>query len=205
MRSTRCSTRCRKTPCFVSRWFATPQDVLESDLNHLAKKAVGETLASEQTLKDVHEARSLIGSARKLYQGHAGVLPARARRAELDRRGSESGLNVMLNAGLAAGAGGRWWRRSTATCAGIAVLLQRQQSAPVVHATDVQLQHAANLSPVWSRAQARGHPGITMFNRGGGPITFDPPANRSGPADERPPVPVRPDGFRQIGHRSTVC
>ena len=29
---------------------ATPQDVLESDLNHLAKKAVGETLASEQTL-----------------------------------------------------------------------------------------------------------------------------------------------------------
>ncbi|MGR0331879.1 TraC family protein, partial [Bacillus cereus] len=31
---------------------ATPQDVLESDLNHLAKKAVGETLASEQTLKD---------------------------------------------------------------------------------------------------------------------------------------------------------
>ena len=30
---------------------ATPQDVLESDLNHLAKKAVGETLASEQTLR----------------------------------------------------------------------------------------------------------------------------------------------------------
>ena len=48
---------------------ATPQDVLESDLNHLAKKAVGETLASEQTLKDVHEARSLIGSAHKLYRG----------------------------------------------------------------------------------------------------------------------------------------
>jgi hypothetical protein len=28
---------------------ATPQDVLEAHLNHLAKKAVGETLASEQT------------------------------------------------------------------------------------------------------------------------------------------------------------
>jgi hypothetical protein len=35
-------------------------------------------------------------------------------------------------------------------------------------------QHAANLSPVWGRAQGTGHPGITMFNRGGGPITFDP-------------------------------
>jgi hypothetical protein len=28
---------------------ATPQDVLEAHLNHLSKKAVGETLASEQT------------------------------------------------------------------------------------------------------------------------------------------------------------
>lgn len=47
-----------------------PQDILESHLNHLAKKAVGETLASEQTLKDVQEARSLIGSAHKLYREH---------------------------------------------------------------------------------------------------------------------------------------
>ena len=35
-------------------------------------------------------------------------------------------------------------------------------------------QHAANLAPVWGRSQGTGHPGITMFNRGGGPITFDP-------------------------------
>jgi hypothetical protein len=26
----------------------------------------------------------------------------------------------------------------------------------------------------WGRSQGTGHPGITMFNRGGGPITFDP-------------------------------
>src|SRR3546814_8580025 len=35
-------------------------------------------------------------------------------------------------------------------------------------------QHAANLAPVWGRSQGTGHPGITFFNRGGGPITFDP-------------------------------
>src|SRR3546814_14297830 len=35
-------------------------------------------------------------------------------------------------------------------------------------------QHAATLSPVWGRSQGTGHPGITFFNRGGGPITFDP-------------------------------
>jgi len=36
---------------------ATPQDVLEAHLNHLARKAVGETLASEQTRQDVQQAR----------------------------------------------------------------------------------------------------------------------------------------------------
>jgi hypothetical protein len=35
-------------------------------------------------------------------------------------------------------------------------------------------QHVANLAPVWGRSQGTGHPGITFFNRGGGPITFDP-------------------------------
>ncbi|MBI0473689.1 hypothetical protein, partial [Pectobacterium parmentieri] len=35
-------------------------------------------------------------------------------------------------------------------------------------------QHVANLSPTWGRSQGTGHPGITVFNRGGGLITFDP-------------------------------
>ena len=66
---------------------ATPQDILESHLNHLAKKAVGETLASEQTLKDVQEARSLIGSAHKLYRGTLAFYLRGRDEAELDRRG----------------------------------------------------------------------------------------------------------------------
>src|SRR3546814_18736110 len=78
---------------------ATPQDVLEADLNHLAKKAVGETLASEQTLKDVQEARSLIGSAHKLYRGTLAFYLRGRDEAELDRRGLDL-ANVMLNAGL---------------------------------------------------------------------------------------------------------
>ncbi|RMR98399.1 hypothetical protein ALP74_04717, partial [Pseudomonas coronafaciens pv. garcae] len=35
-------------------------------------------------------------------------------------------------------------------------------------------QHVANLSPVWGRASGTGNPGITLFNRGGAPLTFDP-------------------------------
>src|SRR3546814_9244312 len=78
---------------------ATPQDVLETHLNHLAKKAVGETLASEQTLRDVQEARSLIGSAHKLYRGSLAFYLRGRDEAELDHRGLQL-ANVMLNAGL---------------------------------------------------------------------------------------------------------
>ena len=95
---------------------ATPQDVLESDLNHLAKKAVGETLASEQTLRtcmkpapDRQRAQALPGTLAFYLRGRD--------EAELDRRGLDL-ANVMLNAGLQPVRETTRWRRSTATCAG---------------------------------------------------------------------------------------
>ncbi|WP_277342306.1 FtsK/SpoIIIE domain-containing protein, partial [Pseudomonas viridiflava] len=36
------------------------------------------------------------------------------------------------------------------------------------------VQRVANLCPVWGRSSGTGHPGITLFNRGGAPLTFDP-------------------------------
>jgi len=36
------------------------------------------------------------------------------------------------------------------------------------------VQHVANLAPIWGRSEGTGHPGFTFFNRGGGPLTFDP-------------------------------
>ena len=152
---------------------ATPQDILESHLNHLAKKAVGETLASEHTLKDVQEARSLIGSAHKLYRGALAFYLRGRDEAELDRRGLHL-ANVMLNAGLQPvreddevaplNSYLRWL-----PCCYNPGLDRRQWFTQLMFA-----QHAANLAPVWGRAQGTGHPGITLFNRGGGPITFDP-------------------------------
>ena len=152
---------------------ATPQDILESHLNHLAKKAVGETLASEQTLKDVQEARSLIGSAHKLYRGALAFYLRGRDEAELDRRGLHL-ANVMLNAGLQPvreddevaplNSYLRWL-----PCCYNAAQDKRQWFTQLMFA-----QHVANLAPVWGRAQGTGHPGITLFNRGGGPITFDP-------------------------------
>lgn len=152
---------------------ATPQDVLEAHLNHLSRKSVGETLASEQTRQDVQQARSLIGSAHKLYRGALAFYLRGRDLQQLDDRGLQL-ANVMLNAGL----------QPVREEDEVAPLNSYLRWLPCVYdpATDkrqwyTQLmfaQHAANLAPVWGRSQGTGHPGITLFNRGGGPITFDP-------------------------------
>jgi conjugative transfer ATPase len=152
---------------------ATPQDVLESHLNHLSKKAVGETLASEQTRQDVERARTLIGSAHKLYRGALAFFVRARNLDELDARGLQM-ANVMLSAGLQPireedevaplNSYLRWLPAVFEPAAD-----KRQWYTQLMFA-----QHLANLAPVWGRSQGSGHPGITLFNRGGGPITFDP-------------------------------
>ncbi|MBK0032601.1 conjugative transfer ATPase [Erwinia sp. S43] len=151
----------------------TPQDILEAHLNHLAKKAVGETLASEQALKDVQQARGLIGSSHKLYRASLAFYLRGRDLADLDMRGLQLG-NVLLNAGL----------QPVREEDEVAPLNSYLRWLPCVYDPGkdkrqwyTQLmfaQHAANLAPVWGRSQGTGHPGITFFNRGGGTITFDP-------------------------------
>ncbi|WP_413730119.1 conjugative transfer ATPase [Sodalis sp. RH22] len=152
---------------------ATPQDVLEAHLNHLSKKAVGETLASEQTRQDVQQARSLIGSSHKLYRGALAFYLRGNDREQLDARGLQL-INVMLNAGL----------QPVREEDEVAPLNSYLRWLPCVfdpatdkHQWHTQLmfaQHAANIAPVWGRNRGSGHPGMTQFNRGGEPITVDP-------------------------------
>lgn len=151
----------------------TPQDKLEAHLNYLSKKSVGETLASEQTRQDVQHARTLIGSAHKLYRGAVAFYLRGRDRAELDARTLQL-TNVMLGAGLQPvreddevaplNSYLRWL-----PCNYDPAKDRRQWYTQLMFA-----QHLANLAPVWGRSQGTGHPGITVFHRGGGTITFDP-------------------------------
>ena len=152
---------------------ATPQDVLEAHLNHLARKAVGETLASEQARHDVQQARGLIGSAHKLYRGALTFYLRGRDQAELDARGLQLG-NVLLNAGM----------QPVREDDEVAPLNTYLRWLPCVYDPDKDkrqwytqlmfVQHGVNVAPLWGRSQGTGHPGITLFNRGGGTITFDP-------------------------------
>ncbi|NWC00527.1 conjugative transfer ATPase [Pseudomonas gingeri] len=151
----------------------TPQDMLEAHLNHLARKSVGDTLASEQTREDVHQARSHIGSAHKLYRGAVAFYLRGQDVEDLDRRTLQL-HNVMLNAGLQPvrdehevaplNSYLRWL-----PCVFNPGMRDSQWYTPLMFA-----QHVANLAPVWGRSEGTGHPGFTFFNRGGGPLTFDP-------------------------------
>lgn len=151
----------------------TPQDILESHLNYLAKKSVGETLASEQTRDDVDDARKLIGSSHKLYRASVAFY-LRGQTEHILQERELALCNVMLGAGL----------QPIREEDEVAPLNSYLRWLPCVYnpAKDkkqwyTQLmfaQHVANLAPVWGRSQGTGHPGITFFNRGGGTVTFDP-------------------------------
>lgn len=151
----------------------TPQDRLEAHLNYLAKKSVGETLDSEQTRQDVSEARSIIGRSHKLYRAAIAFYVRGHDLKELNARTAQL-ANVMLNAGL----------QPVREDDEVAPLNSYLRWLPCAfnpakdpHQRYTQLffaQHLANLCPVWGRHQGTGHPGITFFNRGGEPVTFDP-------------------------------
>ena len=151
----------------------TPQDTLEAHLNYLAKKSVGETLASEQTRDDVEDARKLIGSSHKLYRSSVAFYLRGKNETELEARELEL-CNVMLGAGLQPireedevaplNSYLRWL-----PCVYDPVKDKKQWYTQLMFA-----QHVANIAPVWGRSQGTGHPGITFFNRGGGTVTFDP-------------------------------
>lgn len=151
----------------------TPQDILESHLNYLAKKLVGETLASEQTRDDVDDARKLIGSSHKLYRASVAFY-LRGQTEQLLPERELALCNVMLGAGLQPireedeiaplNSYLRWL-----PCVYNPVKDKKQWYTQLMFA-----QHVANLTPVWGRSQGTGHPGITFFNCGGVTVTFDP-------------------------------
>ncbi|MBB1525372.1 conjugative transfer ATPase [Pectobacterium carotovorum subsp. carotovorum] len=152
---------------------ATPQDVLETHLNHLAKKAVGETLASEQTLADVQEARSLIGGSHKLYRASLAFYLRGRDEEELDSRGLQL-ANVMLGAGLQPVREEDEVAPLNTYLRWLPCMYNPAQDRKQWYTQLMFAQHVANLSPTWGRSRGTGHPGITVFNRGGSLITFDP-------------------------------
>jgi hypothetical protein len=150
----------------------TPQDVLEEQLNRLARKAIGENLASTQTRQDVEEARALIGRQHKLYRGTL-ALYLRAPMSSNCASARSSWPTCCSAPACSRCARAMKWPPATATCAGCRWSTTRAGHAQLVHPPDVRSARG-NLLPLWGRSIGTGNPGITLFNRGGAPLSFDP-------------------------------
>lgn len=151
----------------------TPQDALEAHLNHLSRKAVGATLASEQTRQDVQQARTLIGTAHKLYRTGIAFYLRGADMETLDAHTRQL-LNVMLNAGLQPVRDEDEVAPLNSYLRWLPAFFDPVKDRRQWYTQLTFAQHLANMLPVWGRSQGTGHPGITFFNRGGGLVTFDP-------------------------------
>ncbi|MEE4140051.1 conjugative transfer ATPase [Pseudomonas viridiflava] len=152
----------------------TPQDVLEAHLEKLARKSVGDNTASAMTREAVDNARKLIGREHKLYRGSVAFYLKGRDEAQLTSRSMQL-TNALLSAGMEPVASDdevaplnsylRWLPGNFDVT---------QKRAMDWYVQMMLVQHVANLCPVWGRSGGTGHPGITLFNRGGAPLTFDP-------------------------------
>jgi conjugative transfer ATPase len=152
----------------------TPQDTLESHLEQLSRKAVGDTQASILTREDVQTARQLLGRKHKLYRGSVAFFLRGNDKTQLQERSLQLS-NALLGAGMAPveprdevaplNSYIRWLPAN---------FDPSQKRALDWHTQLMFAQHIANLAPVWGRSTGTGHPGLTLFNRGGAPLTVDP-------------------------------
>ncbi len=152
----------------------TPQDVLEAHLEKLARKSVGDNQASSLTREAVDDAKKLIGREHKLYRGAVAFYLTGLDEKQLGERSMQL-TNALLGAGM----------EPVSTDDEVAPLNSylrwlpgnfdvNQKRALDWYVQMMLAQHVANLCPVWGRSSGTGHPGITLFNRGGAPLTFDP-------------------------------
>ncbi len=151
----------------------TPQDVLEEQLNRLARKAIGENLASTQTRQDVEEARALIGRQHKLYRGTLALYLRGADEQQLRQR-SVQAANVLLGAGLQPVREGDEVAACNSYLRWLPMVYNPLRDTRSWYTRLLFAQHVANLLPLWGRSVGTGNPGITFFNRGGAPLSFDP-------------------------------
>jgi len=152
----------------------TPQDTLEDHLEQLSRKAVGDTQASILTREDVSTARQLLGRKHKLYRGSVAFFLRGQDHPQLQERSLQLS-NALLSAGMTPVEP----RDEVAPLNSYIRWLPGNFDPSQRRAMDwyTQLmfaQHVANLAPVWGRSTGTGHPGLTLFNRGGAPLTVDP-------------------------------
>lgn len=151
----------------------TPQDVLENHFNQLDRKSVGETLESQSTRDDIETARKIMQSGHKLYRGNLAFY-TRGDSIQEVRKNTQRIESVLSNNNIFL------IKESDEQVALDHYILNLPMNFDPMRDTHTQCgrflyaQHAANLAPAFGRSTGTPNPGISFFNRGGAPLSFDP-------------------------------
>lgn len=151
----------------------TPQDILEDRLNRLSKKAIGENIESDQVQDDIALAKEMMGSKHRLYQGSIAFYMKADTDKELDSN-SALLMNKLLGAGLQPVEPSDEIASCNSYIRWLPMVFKPHLDKKLWYSKLMFAQHIANVAPFWGRSTGTGNPGLTFFNRGGAPVTFDP-------------------------------
>ena len=160
---------------YVTTLVPVPQDTVDAHVDRIAASATGESADAIRARADCRAAKEIMGERHKLYRlGVAFYLRAPCME-DLNRLTAQA-RTVLLRHGF----------RAVAPKDDVRALDNFLLHLPMAYEPDADkaagwrqtrlawVQHAANVWPLFGRSTGTGHPGLSFFNRGGEPLTFDP-------------------------------
>ena len=159
----------------VTTTVVVPQDTVELHIEAIDKAAIGDSAAAARTKSDCREAKKILGERHKFYRSRFAFY-VRAQSTERLNRITNQARAILLNYNF----------RAIAIKDDVKALDNFITNLPMNYDADkdrqegwrqaqlMLVQHTANLSCFFGRSVGTGNPGITAFNRGGEPLSFDP-------------------------------
>ncbi|WP_140919658.1 conjugative transfer ATPase [Limnobaculum xujianqingii] len=150
-----------------------PQDQLEEHLNKLADRAIGENTDSIYTKSDCQEVKTYLKDGHKMYRS-ALAFYLTAENTQLLQKQVRELNNVLLNASLVPIQENDEVAPLSAYLRWLPMCFEPARDKRNLYTKFNFVQHMANLLPFFGRETGTGNPGVSYFNRGGSPLTFDP-------------------------------
>ncbi|EOV0285992.1 conjugative transfer ATPase [Salmonella enterica] len=150
-----------------------PQDLLETHLNRLSGRAIGENTESEYTRQDCQTVREWLKDGHKMYRSSLAFYLSAPDIPALDRQ-IRTLNSVLLNAGLVPVHDSDEVVPLSSYLRWLPASFDPSRDKRNLYTKFNFVQHIASLLPVFGRETGTGHPGISYFNRGGAPLDFDP-------------------------------
>ena len=150
-----------------------PQDVLEDQLNRLARKAIGENLAPRPRPARMSKRLARSSAASTSCTAERWRSTCAVTMSSNCTSCSVSLTNALLGAGLQPVREGDEVAACNSYLRWLPMAYNPARDTRNWYTRLMFAQHLANLVPVWGRSTGTGHPGITLFNRGGR-WSFDP-------------------------------